>query len=144
MTSPKNDLHIKQARHNKEFHDCIDKEFPSRFCDWKITVLFYTALHYLKALAEKRTIDIGETHYDIEHNVNPDRNGRKMMISKGAWKNYKALFRYSQTARYEGITDFDTYNKIKEIDYKQSLIHLENFKKYIEGQGLKCDDDSLV
>lgn len=105
--------------------------------------MFYTALHYLKGLAEKRKINIGDTHYDIENSVNPDRSGNKMKISKNSWREYKALFRYSQTARYEGITDFESYNQLKEMDYKECLKHLERFKKYIEGQGVICDANGL-
>ena len=50
--------YLNQANHNQKFHDCINSEFPGHFCDWKITVLFYIAIHYLKALADKKNFDI--------------------------------------------------------------------------------------
>lgn len=128
--------HIDQAKHNQTFHDCIQKEFESRFFDWKITSLFYIALHCLKALASKKGIEIGQTHQDIERNVNPERNNAKMRITKNAWNDYKSLYRYSHTARYEGITDIITFEKLKEIDHSYCLQHLERFKNYIKGQGL--------
>jgi hypothetical protein len=128
--------HIDQARHNEDFHDSIEANFSGQFYDWKITVLFYVAIHYLKALAAKRGIEIGETHYDIEHNVNPDRTGRRMQITKNAWREYKNLFLYSRTARYEGITDIATFEQLKKTDHFYCLQHLENFKKYIQGQGV--------
>lgn len=128
--------HIDQATHNQQFHDCIETQFSGKFYDWKITVLFYIAIHYLKALAAQRKIDIGQTHYDIEHNVNPDRHGRKMTITKNAWREYKNLFAYSQTARYEGVTDISTFEILKKADHGYCLKHLENFRKYIEGQGV--------
>ncbi|MHB8261752.1 MAG: HEPN domain-containing protein [Bacteroidia bacterium] len=128
--------HLKQALHNQTFHDCIESNFTNQFYDWKITVLFYVAIHYLKALATKKKIDIGETHYEIESSVNPDRNNVKMRISRTAWREYKNLFNYSRTARYEGITDFETFEKLKQVDHSFCLIHLDNFKKYIEGQGV--------
>jgi HEPN domain len=131
--------HLLQANHNRDFHNCIDKQFNNRFYDWKITSLFYVAIHYLKALASNRSIDIGETHYDIEQNVNPDRTNAKMRITKGAWREYKNLFNYSRTARYEGITDVDTFELLKQQDHSYCLIHLENFKKYIESQGISLD-----
>ena len=130
------ELHLAQATHNREFHGCIQTTFNDRFYDWKITALFYTAIHWLKALAAKRTIDIGETHSDIARNVNPERHSPKMPISRNAWRDYHQLYRYSQSARYNGITDFETWEKLKEADHKSCLEHLENFKKYIEGQGL--------
>lgn len=90
--------HIDQANHNKDFHSCIQDNFYERFYDWKITVLFYIALHYLKALYLKRNMNIGDTHFDIEQNVNPDRPNPTMTITKGAWREYKNLFNYSRTA----------------------------------------------
>ena len=128
--------HLEQANHNKNFHDCIETQFAGQFYDWKITVLFYVAIHYLKALADSKGVDIGETHFDIEHNVNPDRHHAKMRIKKGAWREYKNLFNYSRTARYEGITDIATFEQLKQVDHSYCLTHLDNFKKYIQGQGI--------
>jgi hypothetical protein len=128
--------HLAQATHNQKFHDTIDNNFNEQFYDWKITVLFYVAIHYLKALASHRNIDIGETHYEIEQSVNPDRANSKMKITRGAWREYKNLFNYSRTARYEGITDFETFEKLKQLDHSYCLTHLGNFKKYIQSQGI--------
>lgn len=128
--------YIDQAIHNEDFHECVCTNFSDKFFDWKITILFYVAIHYLKALAAKKSIDIGETHMDIERNCNPDRANAAMRISANAWREYKNLFRYSQTSRYEGITDIETFEKLKEIDYSYCLKHLEFFKKYIKGQGI--------
>jgi hypothetical protein len=127
---------IDQAIHNERFHECVHSNFSDSFFDWEITILFYTAIHYLKALAANRNIDIGNTHTDIEYNCNPDRRGLKMPITRRAWNEYKSLYRYSHTSRYEGITDIETFDKLKEIDYGYCKIHLEAFKKYIKGQGL--------
>jgi hypothetical protein len=131
--------HLDQSTHNRDFHTCIDTEFNDQFYDWKITVLFYVGIHWLKALAAKRGIDIGETHYDIEQNVNPDRHNAQMRITKGAWREYKNLFNYSRTARYEGITDIKTFEQLKQVDHGYCLQHLDNFKKYLESQGLTLD-----
>lgn len=128
--------HLEQAVHNQKFHDCVEEKFSNTFFDWKITALFYVAIHWLKALAAKKGINIGQTHQDIERNVNPDRHDAKMRISRNAWSDYKALYRYSQTARYEGITDILTFEKLKEIDHGFCVQHLENLKKYLKGQGL--------
>lgn len=117
------------------------KVFSEKYYDWKITSLFYTAIHYLKALALKKGIDIGQTHHEIEQNVNPDRHNCSMRIKKGAWLEYKSLLQYSRTSRYDGIeTDFETFEEIMKIDYQYCLTHLENFKKYIKSQGLEIVD----
>jgi hypothetical protein len=128
--------HILQAEHNEKFHDCICEQFPDRFFDWKITVLFYQAIHLLQGLADKKGILIGDTHYEIERNINPDRHNASMRLSKGAWREYNALYQYSQTARYDGITDFETFERIKQVDYGYCLKHLDNFKKYLKTVGL--------
>ena len=131
--------YLEQASHNENFHICLVEKFKDHFFDWKITVLFYTAIHYLKALAINRGAKIGETHYDIEQSVNPDRDYAVMKISRNACREYKSLFQYSKTARYEGFTDFNTFQKLKQIDYSYCMQHLDNFKKYIKGQGIKID-----
>lgn len=126
--------HIDQAEHNQSFHDCVEGNFTDQFCDWKITIIFYTAIHWLKALAAKRGIDIGETHFDIDKNVNPDRPNTKMSISRNAWREYKNLFNYSQTARYNGIADMTTFGQMMFRDHNYCKTHLSNFLKYIKGQ----------
>jgi len=100
--------HLLQATHNKDFHDCIDSSFSNRFYDWKITVLFYIAIHCLKAFAVKKKVDIGDTHREIEKNINPDNPQRILSITRTAYINYRDLYQSSKTARYEGITDFET------------------------------------
>jgi hypothetical protein len=132
--------YILQAKHNEKFHDCICEQFPDRFFDWKITILFYQAIHYLKALAFQKNINIGDTHFEIEQNVNPDRPKNKMSLTKGAWRDYNALFHYSQTARYNGITDFETFEKLKEADYFFAKQNLEKFKRYLLSVGLKLEE----
>jgi hypothetical protein len=130
---------LDHANHNQNFHDCVCKQFNDQFFDWKITILFYVGIHYLKALAAKRGAKIGDTHYEIEQSVNPDRPNSQMKISKNAWREYKNLFNYSRTARYEGITDKDTFEKIRKIDHSYCLQHLDNFKKYVNGQGVSIE-----
>ncbi len=121
--------YLNQAAHNEEFHKSIGENFTNKFYDWRITSLFYTAIHYLKALAHKRDINIGQTHHEIELNINPQRNNSSMRITKGAWREYKSLLQYSRTSRYEGIdTDIETFEIIMKTDYGNCVQHLDNFK----------------
>ncbi len=130
---------LDQASHNWNFHEAICDQYPTSFYDWKITLLFYTAIHYLKALAAQKGIHIGDTHLEIDQSVNPDRPHTKMPISRNAWREYKSLYNYSRSARYEGITDVVTFETLKEQDHKFCLKHLSNFKKYIAGQGIPIE-----
>lgn len=143
--------HIEQVNHNYFFHKCICETYSDKFYDWKIIVLFYCAYHCLKALALKEKIDIGSTHSLIEINVNPKFSDRPktvhtMRISKTAWDNYNSLFCYSQSARYDGILDDETFEALKKEDYKRAIKHLEDFIKYIKGRGvpIELSDDSTA
>lgn len=129
-------VHTSQAKHNEELYKHIQSEFPTEFGDWKVTILFYIAIHYLKALAEHRGKDIGRTHYDIENNVNPSRPNSKMKIKRNAWSSYKSLFRYSQSARYDGFTSIENFNRIQNYNHLHCIDALEHFRKYVEGQGV--------
>jgi len=123
--------YIQQAEHNQEFHDCIDCNFKGRYYDWQITVLFYVAVHYLKALAEKRGVDIGESHKAIRQNVCPASVHRIMQIPNNAWRWYSGLLEYSRSARYNGIADFEHYQELKQNDHAHAVILLESFKSYV-------------
>lgn len=129
--------HLVQAYHNQDFHTCINTAYPERFVDWKTTVLFYTALHLLKALAAKMKVDIGHTHKEIDKSINPASPFNKLRIKNNAYYDYVELQNNSRNARYDGI---DTDNKIIEViqrnDYKKSLQCLTHFVKYMESRGI--------
>jgi uncharacterized protein (UPF0332 family) len=126
---------LKQAKHNKDFHECICANFQSTFFDWKITVVFYTALHYVKALASFKGIYIGKSHSEILRSINPNNKTSVVLhLSYSAWDNYKNLFQYCHSARYDGITDFDTWQSLKEADYKHCLQLLLTFESYIKSE----------
>lgn len=133
---------ITQAKHNEAFHDCICRDYETLFFDWKVTVTFYIAIHYLKALASQRKIHIGSTHEEIAGNIDPNfrKNKPSMPISENAWGWYRNLYQYSRTSRYTGYTDEKTFSLLMESDHKNCIANLNKFKKYIKGQGVKLDD----
>jgi len=127
--------HLDQASHNLALHTSLCQNFTDQYHDWRITLLFYSALHYLKALANSKKIDIGNTHFEIEANCNPRRKGA-MPVSQRVWANYKTLFNCSQIARYGGINDKFIFEELMKEDYELFLQHLELVKKYVKGMGL--------
>ncbi len=127
---------LDQAEHNKKFHKCICDEFPDIFFDWKITAVFYISIHYLKALGANRRHDFGETHREIRKNVCPYEPNARYKITITAWDNYDHIQQYSRTARYEGITDPETFEQLRKNDYDDSLIRLKDFIKYIKTSGV--------
>jgi hypothetical protein len=58
-------IFLNQAEHNVKFLKSLDANYPEDYYDWKITVAFYSSLHYIKFLLKTiYKIDVG-THIDI-------------------------------------------------------------------------------
>lgn len=133
---------LNQAKHNKVFHECICTNFDSSFFDWKITTIFYTALHYIKALADLKGLYIGETHIAIKSSINPNnKSGVVMPLTYTAWEAYRNLYQYCHSARYNGITgsDFDAWQKMKESDHMHCLTLLNQIEEYVAKNGVKLN-----
>jgi hypothetical protein len=124
--------HIKKAKHNFDFHSCIDSSFKDKFFDWKITVLFYVSLHYLKALGKKHNIEIGGTHTEIDKSINPRNPNANLPLDRTSYSNYKALYQYSRTARYDGFMDEEAFEEIKELEHSECLKHHDQLRWYIK------------
>lgn len=127
---------LNQIKHNEEFHSEICDKYSDKFFDWKITCLFYCAYHGLQALACEWHINIGSNHKDILWNMNPRNNGRAMQVKENIFKAYDILFEYSRSARYNGFTDFDTFQQLKKADYEDALKRWDYIKKYIIEKGV--------
>lgn len=128
--------HIDQVGHNQKFHDCLAANFATQFFDWKITVCFYTGLHMIHALAQKKGIDIGCTHSEVSKSINPFSSTAVMPINQQAFKHYRALYKYSRIARYDGISDLNTFEQLRQRDYQDCQHHLTELKKYIINSGV--------
>lgn len=124
--------HLNQSSHNLEFHKKICELFPNNYFDWKITCLFYTGYHYIKAYYKNKGIDIGNNHVQIEKNINPKIQYAPYKVDTSCWNSYKALFRYCHTARYDGLSDFITFNKSLKKDHKNCIEHLKGIELYLK------------
>jgi len=122
--------HLNQAIRNEELHAVLVENEPNRFFDWKIVALFYAAYNYLKALASKKNLNIGETQTEMANNCNPEFSMPVMPISKEAWQQYNELMNYSKEARNN-----ETNDEMRQ-DYESSLQLLHGFKAYIKSQGV--------
>lgn len=151
--------HIDQALHNEVLLDELNKSHPKYFLDWKITIMFYIALHYLEALATKKKIDLGSSHESRNREIHPKHG--KMSLGRDAYTAYKRLYDYSQNARYlapsivastapsvtilafMSLTStvstsslLSAREEFWEGDYEESVKHLLYLKKYFKGLGL--------
>lgn len=129
--------HINKGKQNEEFHNALCEKFIDTAYDWKIVVLFYTAIHYLKALGLFKGLNIGDTHMEINQNVNPKSNLKKIVIPQDMWDHYFSLYQYSRTARYNGVLDKKTNDALMKADYSHCKKHLTQFKIYLKSEGIR-------
>ncbi|HEY1024040.1 MAG TPA: HEPN domain-containing protein [Sphingobacteriaceae bacterium] len=127
--------YLSQAAHNHNFLDCLNETFPDDYYDWKITVVFYIAIHVLKAFAKSKAIEVGDTHDDIDRSLNPSRGTPVYQLKKHVWNAYKNMYRYSRTSRYNGIDTSELFKVARRKDYEECLKYLEQFCAYMKKHG---------
>lgn len=89
--------YLNQGEHNKSFLESISQEWPEDYFDWKVTVQFYTALHFAYCILDVNGFDIEESHSRNIKNL-------KKIDSKLSFGLNK-LFKNSKSSRYLGFTD---------------------------------------
>lgn len=129
--------HINQAKHNEKFLLLIEQHCPDNYFDWKITVVFYCALHYLRAFESFKKIKVGGTHKDMIYHINPKNKDAKMKIDQSCADCYIDLFNMAHTSRYNGIKDTKVYLQLLKYNLSLAKKHLDHIKKFVEGHGLK-------
>lgn len=125
--------YLLQVKHNKEFYESICSQYPQQYFDWKITLLFYKAIHLLKALAVKENRGMGTTHNEIDKQINP-KFCDNPLIANRAYSTYHNLYQYSRTARYDGIVDFDFFDELKKHDWIKAVEEYKSFAGYMESK----------
>lgn len=107
-----------------------DSDIKDEFLDWKITVLFYCALHKIKEhLCKKgvKCIDM-ETHKAISDLLKEDR----YKLPDQGNSAYSKLYQNSRESRYNGIETLSGFNSLMKGNfnlsqniYKDLLTHLK-------------------
>jgi hypothetical protein len=128
------------ALHNEEFHTATTKSYPDKYFDWKVVMIFYAGLHYVKGLAHQLNISIGESHMDIRNNIQPPKANQRikpaMAFTKRAYDNYDLLYEASRNARYSGFRNPILFEQIMEEQNTACLKALKDLKSYIKDRGL--------
>ena len=125
--------YIAKAKHNETFHCDLCENFDDKYFDWKITSLFYSAIHWIKVLANKEKKDIGVTHKEVNQNIDPNNRNAELKLNQGAYHYYINLYKHSKTARYDGIdTDLETFELLKKNDWNECQQHFKGLKKYLK------------
>lgn len=129
-------IFLNHAKHNENFHVCICTNYADNFFDWKIIVSFYIAIHYLKALAAHKNIQLPSSHFAIDKMCDPKKAENALGLTHNAWDWYTLLYQCSRTARYDGFIDTDTDMIIKKADHIACTKALNKFKNYMAGKGI--------
>ncbi len=129
--------HLGRAADIKKFFDSLCEAFPNQFEEWKVTAVFYSALHLIEALASNRNIYLGKTHEERWRSINPrpGNTDRKMQMPNQICKDYRALQEYSEVGRYRA--EFDSIDAQLEIyrgNFADGLIRFNRIEKYMNGQ----------
>ena len=123
--------YVDQGKHNESLLSHLKTTFPDTYFDWKITIIFYSAIHYLKAYAALNKKNIGVTHQEIFNNTDSHNKNAVFPIQKGAFILYKDIFHYSKNARYNGMIDSSTFEILMKKDFQECEILFEKFKKFL-------------
>ena len=92
-----------QAEKNEELLSILDANYPNAYDDWKITIIFYICLHYIKSKAFQKNINLGNDHKEMLFNISQKLNA-KMPLNQDITESYFNLFEDSRYARYSGFS----------------------------------------
>lgn len=124
---------LEQAKHNEQLLDLMDSHFPNQFFDWKVTITFYTCVHYMNEYlcAPGRDIHVRD-HYERNSNLNPNSQISVFPLPENLWDMYHDLYIKSRAVRYNGIKNRSLSLKKWEADYKLVREHLKALKEFVE------------
>lgn len=126
--------HITKAQNNERFLLFIEESIKDDFIDWKITVIFYAALHYIKAFLKKNKIIIGQSHSEIESAI---KAGGKFPLPPDIYDIYHDLYRTSREARYVAIYTTPFQDTLLQFKCNEAKEELNTLKEFIKTCGLK-------
>lgn len=95
--------YYQQAIHNYTFFCEVHSKLPDIFYDWKITVLFYTAIHLLRALMVEREVNVGDSHNALRKAINPGNQNAEKPVKRHCYNSYIVLYNSSLEVRYSGF-----------------------------------------
>ena len=128
-----------QVKHNESLLEHLEATFPDKYFDWKVTLVFYCCIHLVKELARTNAVIIGESHFDILNNINPQPRAGvipTLRISKTQYDFYNDTYQYSRVARYTGITDYAIFEAQRKADFKICKEIYPKLKAYYIGRGV--------
>jgi len=129
--------HLERAKANERFLAFIDDNEGDDFSDWKMTVLFYCALHYLKAFLILNKKPLGHSHTEIDSIINPCSTSAKFPFPQKIYDYYNVLYQNSWEARYSGVYFTDLQVQLLKWKCNESSDCLKKLKEYFITEGLQ-------
>ena len=89
--------HLEKAQHNENFFNSFELD-TTPYLDWIITGIFYSALHYIRAVASKYNFENIASYGELDNLFN-----RLSILKKSPpiYQDYRQLKDDSRDARYE-------------------------------------------
>lgn len=129
--------HYKQAVHNYRFFCEVHSKLPQAFYDWKITVLFYTAIHLLRALLAEREAEIESSHFALRGAINPKNPHAESPVKKHCYNSYVILYNASLEVRYSGFLQPEKRQLHLKRKFDTCRKALQSVDAYMKSQGYK-------
>jgi len=89
--------YLKKAEHNERFFNEFDTS-TTPYLDWVVTGIFYSAIHYIKAVAAKHGFTNISSYGEMDNVFNRVHVFR---MRRDIWVDYRQLKDDSRTARYD-------------------------------------------
>lgn len=129
--------HIDRAKANERFLAFINDHAGDEFIEWKITVLFYTSLHYIKALLIFKDKPSGRGQRDIDRIIDPSHEKAIFPFPAEIYDLYITLYQNAWESRYLGVYENLLEAAMLKQRYLESQDCLIALKKYLESVGLQ-------
>jgi len=111
--------------HNQSFLDTLCNDYPEEYFDWKVTIMFYIALHKCYCVMDVSNVNICTNHKDNFNNLKT--------IDSTISNNLYKLFKSSRQSRYDGFINEDAMLRINKINFNEG----KNVLKMIENDCTK-------
>jgi hypothetical protein len=114
---PLKDEHISKAERNEQFANVVGQ---GKFIEWAITILFYSALHYVDAV-----LAVSVIHPD-SHSQRDDAIGKNDTLMR-VRPEYRTLETLSQNSRYRSM-------KIEPSDLHEAQKNFDILRAHLRGR----------
>ena len=126
--------HINQCKYNEEFLSELNSKFPDTFSDWKVTVVFYCAIHLIRGYALSKGKTLGDRHTHVFEYLEEETSKTSKI-----YKAFKVIYRNSRDSRYNGFTTRENFERLCNIKLNESRTMLGRIKSYVESKGIKIE-----